>query len=98
MRAAFPKRRVGRAWRAAANDANFFADGGFAPAFGEGGLGGFHEPGFEQALGQRLQRLVHPPVQLNLVVQRAQHRSDGALLGERRQNQIDFTKLALLDA
>src|SRR6185369_13082048 len=54
-----------------------------APAFGETGLGGVHEPALEERPDHRLQRLAHPSVQLNLVVQRTQHRSDGALLGER---------------
>ena len=38
------------------------------------------EPGLEQRPRHRLQRRVHPPVQLDLVVQRAEDVGDGALL------------------
>ena len=39
-----------------------------------------HEPRLEQRPRHRFQRLVHPPVQLNLVVERAQNGGDGVLL------------------
>jgi hypothetical protein len=60
-------------------------------------LGGVHEPGFEKALGQRLQRLVHPPVQLNLVVQRTQHRGNGALFGKRRKRNLQAIQCFKID-
>jgi hypothetical protein len=50
-----------RGGRAAPSDADFFADGGFAPAFEEADWVASTKQGFENALGQRLQR---PPVQL----------------------------------
>ena len=40
-----------------------------------------HEPRLEQRLRHRLKRLVHPTVQLDLVVERAEDVGDGALLG-----------------
>ena len=49
-----------------------------------------HEPALEQRPRHRLQRRVHPPVQLDLVVQRPQHRRDGFLLGERREGHLDL--------
>ena len=49
----------------------------------EGGFGvdgvEVDEPGFEQRPRHLLQRLVHPPVQLDLVVQRAKGMGDSAL-------------------
>ena len=42
-----------------------------------------HEPTLEQRPRDRLQRGVHPPVQLDLVVQRTKYRRDGFLLGKR---------------
>jgi hypothetical protein len=39
----------------------------------------------EERPGHRLQRSAHPPVQLDLVVQRSEDMPDGALLGERRK-------------
>ena len=39
-----------------------------------------------QPLRHRLQRLVHPPVQFDLVVERAENVGDGALFGEGRKN------------
>ena len=71
-------------------------NGRVAPAFGEGRLGDVHEPGFEQALGQRLQFFVHPPVQLNLVVQRTQHGCNGALLGGSWNNNWNTAKNLLV--
>ena len=51
----------------------------------EGGFGAdgveVDEPGLEQRLRHLLQRLVHAPVQLDLVVQRPQDVRDGALFG-----------------
>jgi hypothetical protein len=38
-----------------------------------------HEPRLEERPRHRLQRLVHPPVQLDLVVQRAENASNGTL-------------------
>src|SRR6185369_12609760 len=43
------------------------------------------EPGLEEGPRHRLQRLVHPPVQLDLVVERAEGAGDGALLMKRWQ-------------
>jgi hypothetical protein len=43
-----------------------------------------HEPRLEERPRHRFQRLVHPPVQLDLVVQRAKDVGDGALFRERR--------------
>ncbi len=49
-------------------------------AFGLGADGvEVHEPRLEERARHRLQRLVHPPVQLDLVVQRAEDVGDGAL-------------------
>ena len=81
MLAAFPKLRPGGAGRAAADNTDFFADGGFAPAFGQFDRSGVHEPRFENCLRQFLQRLICLPVQLNLVVQRTQYACDDPLLG-----------------
>ena len=58
------------------------AAGGAAVEFGADGVE-IHEPALEQRPRHRLQRRVHPPVQLDLVVQRPKHRRDGFLLGER---------------
>ena len=55
--------------------------GGAAVEFGADGVE-IHEPVLEQRPRHRLQRRVHPPVQLDLVVQRPKHRRDGFLLGE----------------
>jgi hypothetical protein len=55
--------------------------GGAAVEFGADGVE-IHEPALEQRPRHRLQRRVHPPVQLDLVVQRPKHRRDGFLLGE----------------
>ena len=41
-----------------------------------------HEPRLEQRPRHLLQRLVHPPVQLDLVVERSEDVGDGALFGE----------------
>ncbi len=41
-----------------------------------------HEPALEQRPRRRLQRRVHPTVQLDLVVQRPKHCCDGFLLGK----------------
>ena len=46
-----------------------------------------HEPRLEERPRHRLQRLIHPPVQLDLVVQRAEDVSDGALFGKRGHGQ-----------
>jgi hypothetical protein len=43
------------------------------------------EPRLEERPRHRLQRLIHPQVQLDLVVQRAEYLSDGALLNQRRE-------------
>ena len=62
--------------------------GGFVEAVGfaavEFGADGveIHEPALEQGPRRRLQCRVHPPVQLDLVVQRPKHRRDGFLLGD----------------
>src|ERR1043166_8407005 len=57
------------------------AGGLAAIEFGADG-GEIHEPALEQRPRQSLQRHVHPPVQLDLVVQRPKHRRDGLLLRE----------------
>ncbi len=60
-----------------------FVEAGGGAAFGLGADGvEIHEPALEQRPRHRLQRRVHPPVQLDLVVQRPKHRRDGFLLGE----------------
>ena len=48
-----------------------------------------HEPRLEKRPRHRLQRLVHPPVQFDLVVQRAEDVGDGALFGEWRDAQLE---------
>ena len=58
-------------------------EGGFGVDGGE-----VDEPGLEQSPRHFLQRLVHPPVQFNLVVQRPQDMGDGALLGEGRNRKV----------
>ena len=60
------------------------ASGLAAIEFGADGVE-IHEPALEERPRHRLQRRVHPPVQLDLVVQRSKHCRDGFLLGERRQ-------------
>lgn len=57
------------------------AAGGAAVEFGADGVE-IHEPALEQRPRHRLERRVHPAVQLDLVVQRPKHRRDGFLLGE----------------
>jgi hypothetical protein len=44
-----------------------------------------NKPRLEECAGYGLQRLAHPPVELDLVVQRAEDVGDGALFGERRK-------------
>ena len=41
-----------------------------------------HKPGLEQRPSHRLQRFIHAPVQLDLIVQRPQDVRDGTLFGE----------------
>ena len=41
-----------------------------------------HEPGLEDGAGCGLQRLIHPAVQFNLVVQRSEDMGNGALFRE----------------
>ncbi len=61
-----------------------------APPFGPHRLE-LHEPRPEQRPRQPLQRGVHAPVQLDLVVQRTQDGGDGALFGEgRERNRMCF--------
>ena len=73
-----PRRRSGK------RSAKGLGQAGVA-AFGLGADGvEVHEPRLEERPRHRLQRLVHPPVQLDLVVQRAEDVGDGALLVERR--------------
>ena len=64
---------------------------------GRAGVTAFHlgadgvkidEPGFEQGASHGLQGLVHAPVQLDLVVQRAEDVRDGALFG--REGDMDW--------
>ena len=43
-----------------------------------------YEPALEKRLRHRLQRRVHPPVQLDFVVQCPKHCRDGSLLGKLR--------------
>ena len=57
------------------------AGGVAAVEFGADGVE-IDEPALEQRPRHRLQRRVHPPVQLDLVVQRPEHRRDGFLLGD----------------
>ena len=58
-------------------------------AFGLGADGvEVHEPRLEERPRHRLQRLVHPPVQLDLVVQRAEDVGDGALFVERWKREL----------
>ncbi len=52
-----------------------------AVEFGADGVE-IHEPALEQRPRHRFQRCVHPPVQLDFVVQRAEHCCDGFLFGE----------------
>ena len=59
-------------------------------AFGLGADGvEVHEPRLEERPRHRLQRLVHPPVQLDLVVQRAEDVGDGALFRNRRKMDVE---------
>lgn len=48
-----------------------------------------HEPRLEECPRHRLQCLIHPAVQLDLVVQRAEDLGDGALFGERRDTELE---------
>ena len=57
------------------------AGGLAAVEFGADGVE-IHEPALEQRPRHRLQRRVHPPVQLDLVVQRAEDVRDGFLFWE----------------
>lgn len=60
----------------------FIKAGGLAAVeFGADGVE-IHEPALEQRPRHRLQRRVHPPVQLDLVVQRSEDVRDGFLFGE----------------
>ena len=63
--------------------------GGHADGLTAGGFGGHwvevHEPRLEQRPRHPLQRLVHPPVQLDLVVQRAENAGDSFLLPTTRE-------------
>jgi hypothetical protein len=52
-----------------------------------------HEPGLEEGPRHLLQRLAHPPVQLDLVVQRAQDVGDGALFGEGRDQDLNAAQV-----
>ncbi len=65
---------------------------GAAVEFGADGVE-IHEPALEQRPRHRLQRRVHPPVQLDLVVQRPKHRRDGFLLGEGWERQFQLSPL-----
>ena len=57
-------------------------------AFGFGADGiEVDEPRLEDRPRDRLQRLVHPPVQFDLVVQRAEDVGDGALFWQRRDRE-----------
>ena len=66
-----------------------------AVEFGADGVE-IHEPALEQRPRHRLQRRVHPPVQLDLVVQRPKHRRDGFLLGEGWHAERQIAKLLRL--
>ena len=65
------------------------AGGGVAVEFGADGVE-IHEPALEQRPRHRLQRRVHPPVQLDLVVQRLPKRCDSitAFLGRPRKGKL----------
>ena len=60
------------------------AHGFAAVEFGADGVE-IHEPALEQRPRHRLQRRVHPPVQLDLVVQRPEDSRDGFLFGDGRE-------------
>src|SRR5690606_9302097 len=67
-------------------------------AFGLGADGvEVHEPRLEQRPRHRLQRLAHPPVQLDLVVQRAEDVGDGALFVERWKEKFKALDLSAAD-
>ena len=71
------------------------AGGLAAVEFGADGVE-IHEPALEQRPRHRLQRRVHPPVQLDLVVQRPKHRRDGFLLGEGRKREPEVSVIVML--
>ena len=66
------------------------AGGLAAVEFGADGVE-IDEPALEERPRHRLQRRVHPPVQLDLVVQRPKHRRDGFLLGEGRERHCELS-------
>ena len=69
------------------------------PAFGLGAHRvEVHEPRLEERPRDRLQRLAHAPVQLDLVVQRAEDVCDGALFGQRWDAQPEVRYVSALQA
>jgi len=62
-----------------AADCRKVADRAVTPAFGEAIFGSIHESRLEDRRHDGLQCLVHPPIQLDLVVQRAEDVGDGSL-------------------
>ena len=62
----------------------------------EGGFGvdgvEVDEPGLEQRPRHLFQRLVHPPVQFDLVVQHSQDVRDVPLFGEGREGDLNFLR------
>src|SRR4030066_1242816 len=68
-------------------------------AFGLGAGGGeIHEPGFKQRPRDRPQRLVHPAVEFDLVVQRAEDVCDGTLFGEWGYRNLKLSEVSARDA
>jgi hypothetical protein len=48
-----------------------------------------HEPRLEKRPGHLLQRLIHPPVQLNLIIQRPEYMCNDALFREGREWKLE---------
>ena len=67
----------------------------FQSYFGSDGVK-VDKPGLEQRTGHLLQRVVHSPVQLDLVVQGAEDVGNSALFGEGRKNNFESAKVRLV--
>ena len=56
-----------------------------------------HEPGLEKGLGYGFQSAVHPPVQLDLVIQCTKDAGDSALLNERGRSLLVLGSIDLVE-